>query len=227
MTLLSRLLALFPFIHAVGTVVALALGISYASHDPLRAVTWGLTGLFVLYLLPPLLFRIHNLSHPIIEGDTFLNKAAYSPWWGGHQLQLLFIAFPTLEAVVRVIPGAYSAWLRLWGSKIGRGIYWTPRVQIIDRPLISMGDYVVWGHEAATCSHMVNRKGDDVKLYVRTIRIGSNVLIGARSQLGPGAQVEDGLSLKYETRVWVDEVITKDSERNDAAKARRDQKAEK
>ena len=64
----------------------------------------------------------------------------------GHQLQVLYSAFPAL----RLVPGLYSAWLRLWGSRVGRAVYWTPQVKITDRGLLKVGDGVVFGHRVVS-----------------------------------------------------------------------------
>ena len=40
-------------------------------------------GLAVLYLLPPLLYRLHERLFPLREGLHRLVGATYVPWWGG------------------------------------------------------------------------------------------------------------------------------------------------
>src|SRR5262245_3121557 len=80
----------------------------------------------ILYLVPPLTFRLHQIIFPIRKSLSNIAERKYSPWWGAHQIQLIYIAIPQLEAALRLVPGLYSAWLRLWGSRIGRGVYWTP-----------------------------------------------------------------------------------------------------
>ena len=63
---------------------------------------------------------------PLHQRLSRLSDRTYAPWWGMHQIQVLYIAIPQLEAVLRLVPGLYSQWLRLWGSKVGRRVYWTP-----------------------------------------------------------------------------------------------------
>lgn len=204
MTLLSRILAFFPFLHGLSvTALALAAVLRASSYDFSHAALFGLISIGALYLLPPLLFRVHNLAFPLEEGFTRIDsqgsKSKYSPWWGGHQLQGLFIAFPAFESWLRLIPGAYSAWLRLWGAKVGRGVYWTPRADILDRSLIEIGDGVIFGHDVAFSSHVVIKKRESIRLYVKKISIGSHCLIGAQSKLGPGVQIADRTVLEYGT----------------------------
>ena len=116
MTLRGRIAPVFPLVHlglsAVGLVLAIQSGNGW----------WLLWSLFFLYLFPPLCQRGHQLVWPLQEGLSELSKPAYSPWWTTLQLQAVFNAAPSLEAILRLVPGVYSCWLRLWGSRIGRGV---------------------------------------------------------------------------------------------------------
>ncbi|HYR33665.1 MAG TPA: hypothetical protein VEQ87_05180 [Burkholderiales bacterium] len=159
--------------------------------------------LLALYALPLACFRIHNWLWPLVEGRSRLDTPEYSPWWGGHQFQVMYNAFPALEAALRLVPGLYSAWLRLWGSRIGRRVHWTPRVDISDRSLLEVGNDVVFGHLVACYAHVVMRRGERTVLYVRRIRIGHGVLLGFACRLGPGVRVDDGVALASRTDVFV------------------------
>ena len=195
MTLRARVFGLFPaFWLAAAAVCALAL-----IATPGIVTTLALLG--TVYLLPVACFRVHDSLWPLAEGRSRLDAAGYSPWWGSHQFQVMYSAFPALEAGLRLVPGLYSAWLRAWGSRIGRRVYWTPRVDISDRSLLDVGDDVVFGHVVACYAHLVKRRADGLVLYVRRIRIGSRVLLGAGSRLGPGVRIEDGAVLTARTDV--------------------------
>src|SRR5689334_18141899 len=112
MTVMGRLIAFYPVV-----ILSLALGLFiWFVFRPSWVQPLALA--FVIYGLPPLTLRFHNLIWPLGEGLTNLAEPKYVAWWGAHQIQLLFIALPQLEAILRLIPGCYSAWLRLWGSKI-------------------------------------------------------------------------------------------------------------
>jgi hypothetical protein len=200
MSLLGRILTLFPL-----ATLALASTLAYflASQCPITAVT---TFFLTLYLLPPIAFRIHQLFFPIKTGVSLFSDPTYNAWWGSHQIQMLFIAFPALESFLTLIPGVYSIWLRLWGAKVGRKVYWTPRVQIVDRPLIEIGDYVVFGHQSACVSHVIDERPDGSQIiYVKPVKIGSRVFIGAASVIGPGCTVSDGMRLDAQTILKVNE----------------------
>ncbi len=190
MTLRARLFALFPAAWLLLVLLAFASWISAPASVP-RALLW----LATVYLLPVACFRLHQLAWPLAEGRTRLDEASYAPWWGAYQFQLMYTAFPALEAALRLIPGIYSAWLRLWGSRIGRGVHWTPRVEISDRSLLEVGDGVIFGHRSACYAHLVQRRNGGLILYLRRIRIGRGVQIGAGSRLRPGASIAAGVVL--------------------------------
>lgn len=198
MTLLSRCLALFP---------ASVVGLSLLC---MAAMIWcpdwlgrGLAGgglLTVLYLYPVaayrLLLRFKPLGSPLREE---LTGDRYSHWWGSHQLQVIYLTLPVLERILRVIPGCYSAWLRLWGARIGQQVYWTPNVEIHDRGLLALGHGVILGHEAKLVAHVVMPHRQQLRLYAKTIEVGDGAFIGAGSVLGPGVQVDAGVQLPVRT----------------------------
>lgn len=163
--------------------------------------------ILIIYLLPPLTYRIHELFFPLRDGASKLSEPKYSPWWGAHQIQVIYIALPMLEAVLRLVPGLYSAWLRLWGSRVGRKVYWTPNIEITDRSRLDIGDRVVFGHKCKLLGHAIKPKGDAVVLYLRAIKIGNDVFIGAGSRIGPGAVIADGVYLPVLTDVYVNQAI--------------------
>jgi hypothetical protein len=161
----------------------------------------------ILYLVPPLTFRLHRIFFPIRKSLSNLSDRKYSPWWGAHQIQLVYIAIPQLEAALRLAPGLYSAWLRLWGSKIGRRVYWTPNVEITDRHLLDIGDQVVCGHKCKFLGHAIKPSGQKMALYTRSIKVGNDVFIGAGSRIGPGAVIADGTFLPVLTDVHINQVV--------------------
>lgn len=186
MTFLSRCLAFFPTL-----AMLLDLGaIAYLGLHPglVSAIALPVT----IYGFPVLIHRLHSWRYPIDEGVSYLLGDRYSPWWGSHQIQSIFIAFPALETILRLIPGAFSVWLRLWGAKVGQGVYWTPSLEIADRSLLEVGDRVMFGHQVGLYGHAIKPKHDDLMLYVKPIKIGHNVFIGAGSRLAPGVVIQDG-----------------------------------
>ena len=203
MTLRARLFGLFPALWMLAVLACVLLLVM------LPSVSGVLLLGFVVYVLPVLCFRVHDAVWPLTEGRSRIDSPGYSPWWGGHQFQVMYSAFPALEAALRLVPGLYSAWLRLWGSRVGRGVYWTPLVEITDRSLLDVGDGAVFGHRVACYGHLIKRRGDGMILYVRRIRIGAGVMLGAGSRLGPGAQLDDGVDLPLLTDVGVGRRVRK------------------
>jgi hypothetical protein len=189
MTLRARLFGWFP---ALWLATA---GVSFCSVLVCPGLVSALELFASLYLLPVAAYRLHNLVWPLHEGASRIDGPDYSPWWGGHQCQVMYSAIPVLEAILRLVPGVYSAWLRLWGSQIGRGVYWTPQVDITDRALLEIGDRVVFGHRVGCYAHAVRRRGTGLILYVRRISVGAGVLLGAGSRLAPGARINPDVQL--------------------------------
>src|SRR6266498_3087906 len=140
MTLMARLMALFPTL-LMASVVA---GVLWLCLQPGPLPLASLAA--IVYLAPVLAFRLHQAIWPMVIGDSDIGTGRYVPWWGAHQLQVIYIAVPQLEALLRLVPGLYSAWLRLWGARIGRRVYWTPLVDIGDRSLLDIGDGAIFGH---------------------------------------------------------------------------------
>ena len=201
MTLLGRIISFYStFILGLCAATVLWFGWRPAPIQPIILVV-------ILYLVPPLTFRLHRIFFPIKKSLTNLSDRKYSPWWGAHQIQLVYIAIPQLEAALRLAPGLYSAWLRLWGSKIGRRVYWTPNVEITDRHLLDIGDHVVCGHKCKFLGHAIKPSGQKMALYTRSIKVGNEVFIGAGSRIGPGAVIADGSFLPVLTDVHINQVV--------------------
>lgn len=195
MTVLGRLISLFPLVHFLGFSYFLYLTFAVSPVFIIAALFW-------IYLLPLLLNCIHNFFYPLIEESVSLQSKDYSAWWGNHQLQYLFIVVPQFEQILHLVPGLYSVWLRAWGSKIGKRVFWTPRVEILDRGLVEIGDGVVIGHLTAMSSHMVADIDGKPHLITKKIIIGERSFIGADSQFGPGAIIQPRSKVKPKTRLW-------------------------
>ncbi|MGB3298374.1 MAG: acyl transferase [Phormidesmis sp.] len=190
MTFLSRLLLFFPAL-MVG-IVGLLFILMCAANSGLEALLYLLLFVLTLYGLPLLIYRLHNRFYPIAEGVSYLQGKAYSPWWSSHQIQLIYIAFPGLETLLRLVPGVFSVWLRLWGAKIGRQVYWSPGLELADRGLLIVGDRAIIGHRVGLYAHVIKPKRNNLLLYVKPIQIGSDAFIGSASRIGPGVVIAPG-----------------------------------
>ena len=176
MTVLSQILSFFPTLVLVLTGASL---VYFASAPSILSI---LAVLLTIYGFPVLVHRLHEWVYPVREGVSYLGGKQYIPWWGSHQIQAIYIAIPALEAVLRLIPGAFSCWLRLWGAKVGRNVYWTPGLEIADCGLLEIGSRVVIGHRVGIYAHIIKPRKQDLMLYVKKVKIGSNVFVGAGSQ---------------------------------------------
>ena len=206
MTLLSRLLSFFP---------SLTIGLASASFVWLCLSNSWTTGLLrfgcllsVLYLFPLLIYWLHNRFYPVTEGVSYLRGEQYSPWWGAHQIQSIYIAFPILETVLRLIPGAFSAWLRLWGAQIGNQVYWGSMGEIADRGLVRIGDNALIGHRVGFYAHIIKPKRDNLFLYVKAIEIGENAFVGSGSYIGAGVVVTPGAYLESGSEIHPNKTVT-------------------
>ena len=205
MTWQSRLVALFPALMVVGM---LGLVVTVARAPSAAAAALALLGLLAwTYLVPPLMYRLHDRLWPLRTGGSRLVGGGYSPWWGGHQLQLVYYALPWLEALLRLVPGVYSAWLRLWGSRVGRGVYWTPAVELGDRALLDIGDGVVFGHRAVVFGHVIKPRRGNLLLVVKKVTVGAGAFVGAGVVLAPGAVVAPGAFVEAGTHVYPGEHV--------------------
>ncbi len=195
MTLTARLMYLLPPAHLACMLTA-ALGVA-ASPGLLSLM--GL--LATIYLLPLVLFRLHDLRWPLLEGRSSLLGEGYNPWWGSSQLQWTFVTFPALEAALRMVPGLFSVWLRAWGSQVGRGVIWTPQLSLMDRNLLVIGDHAVFGHHVGLSAHLVASRDGDLELVIARIHVGRGAMVGANTWLAPGATLGAGVMLGIDNRV--------------------------
>lgn len=206
MTLLSKLLSLFPSLCVGLAIISFSYGLWQRS-------LWGLPlGIFFLYGLPVLAYRLHSRVYSLKSGISYLQRHGYSPWWGSHQFQVIYVAFPALETLLRLVPGLFSAWLRLWGAQVGKQVYWTPGLEIADRGLLSIGDGVVFGHRVGLSSHIVKPRRNNLMLYLKPINIGDGSFIGAGSYIGPGATITAGSYLAARSEIYPNVTISTDQE---------------
>lgn len=208
MTPLSTILSFFPALVMLMTAASF-LGICF--YPGILSI---MALLISLYVFPLLIYRIHEYFYPLKEGISYLAGKNYSPWWGSHQIQVIYIAFPALETLLRLIPGAFSLWLRLWGAKVGKNVYWTPQLEISDRALIEIGDNVVFGNGVGIYSHIIKPKKQDLLLYVKKVKIGNNVFLGAWNHIAPGVTILDGTYVPVFTHVYPNKKFSQESKVN-------------
>ncbi len=197
MTFLARIVPFFPvFLY----ILLLGEFVFTINVDPLLGITLIL---FTLYLLPILIFRIHNIFYPIKSEVIDLNIGKYIPWWGSYYFQRIYFDIPVLESILKSFPGLYSFWLRLWGSKIGKNIHWTPKGTITDRFLLEIGNNVVFGYETILTPHFITPINGIQSLLLEKIKIGSDSFIGGYSVIAPGCVIPEKSFLPFESRLKI------------------------
>lgn len=164
---------------------------------------------FCIYILPVVLWRLFQWRYPLTEGQSYIgrNEMGAHPWLIAYQLQSLFISFSMFERILILIPGAFSAWLRLWGSSIGKKVTWTPRVDIIDRTSLEIKNFSFFGDKVYISAHIIMRKNNRLLLLHKKIKIGEKCLIGFASQLGPGANIADNEMLPASSRAYMNKIV--------------------
>jgi hypothetical protein len=173
----------YPLLHAI--LIGVTLGIAWV---PWR---WRLlAGLAVLYLLPPLAARVIRAVRPLREGRIPAGTRPFFSWWILFNLQVIFCRLPALEELLRLMPGLYTLWLRLWGARIGRLTYWAAGLRILDRSFICIGDDVIFGAGVRLNPHvMVRNDRGGLELILATVNIGDRVVVGGYSLLTAGTVI--------------------------------------
>lgn len=174
----------WPCLHVAAT-LALAF---FLPCGPLARLGAAIASLLVV---PPLLARLVLLRAPLPEGENAVPGGAFFRWWATWQLQMVFNRLPWIEELLRLLPGVYSAWLRLWGARIGRLTLWSPGVRVFDRPLLRLGDDVVLGLDVRLAGHFGGL--DDAGRAILTL---GPVVVGDRCTVGAGAWLAPGLHLE-------------------------------
>lgn len=194
-----------PFLHAGSTAAS---GLWAWWSDVSWA--WGVPMVW-LYVVPALGARVLVHGGEALDGSYGISDSGFRRWWLACQLQVVFNRFPALEELLRMVPMLYSAWLRLWGAKIGKNVYWSPGVRVYDRPLLELGDRVVVGVSSRWMGHYLTRlrdpeagdggnrgeegeAGSDAEagplaLFVGRNRVDADAIIGGFSMVPPSAQV--------------------------------------
>ena len=151
----------------------------------------------VLYLLPPLLARCILVSHRFRETRIPVGSRSFFVWWYLLNLQMVFCRLPLFEALMQMIPGAYSQWLRLWGARIGAFTYWGAGLRILDRTFLKIGNGVVFGAGVRINPHVITEDEDGrLQLLLAPVEFGHGSMIGGYSLLTAGTRIEDGESAK-------------------------------
>lgn len=202
MTSTDRIFSYFPLLMTLAALAALGVFAAWTNG-------WSaLLVLLVVYALPPLLLRIVLRWAPLTFGVTNVDGRKFSPWMAAHHIQAFYDALPYLESLLRVIPGFYSLWLRMWGSRVGYGVEWPVRMDVLDRNLMEIGNRVMFARDVELCAHVRQKlEGGGSRVLVRPVRVGGYAFIGAGARIGPGASVPHNANVPAMAVVDVNEAF--------------------
>jgi hypothetical protein len=202
MTGWDRLFSYFPLIMTAAALTALGIFAQWPSVFSAALL------LFIVYVLPPIVLRVMFRWAPLQQGIACIDGRKFCPWLASHHIQAFYDALPYLESLLRVIPGFYSMWLRMWGSRIGYGVEWPVRMDVLDRNLMDIGNRVVFSREVELAAHVRQKMdGGGSRVLVRTVRIGGYAFLGANVRVGPGASVPHNANVPAMTVVGVNETF--------------------
>ena len=184
---LEKVFYLYPIVHL------LLLGI---------AIIWFIKSLsilsfaclaFISYLMSPLIWRLIQRRYPLTYGFEKIGKKSQSGslWMVSYQLQHLYNSYAVFEKVLKTFPEAYSAWLRLWGAKVGEKNNWTSGCEVVDRPYLSIGDRCLVGNKAYLSAHVIKKSNGNYILYTKPLELGSDIVLSFFVTIGPGIKIED------------------------------------
>ena len=77
----------------------------------------------------------------------------------------------------------------MWGSRVGYGVEWPVRMDVLDRSLMDIGNRVVFSREVELAAHVRKKTdGGGSRVLVRHVRIGSYAFIGAGARHWAGRE---------------------------------------
>lgn len=165
----------------------------------------------VCYFQSPIIWRYMMDKFGKPQGAYYFGKNSKhgSNWFVSYQLQQMYTSFPFFERVLKLIPGFYSAWLRLWGAQIGSKVNWTAGCEIVDRPHVTIGDKCLIGNQTYISAHIIKKKNDKYLLFIKDVFVGNNVVCAFQCTLAPGAKVHDEAFIEAGAAVYPNQVVEK------------------
>ena len=198
---MQALIALFPSALIVLNVWSIAA--FWSSPGPVSA----LAAFSTLYLAAPIAQRLFETVRPLNETVEAVDEGRLTAWRAARQFQAYYDALPFLEALLRLVPGAYSLWLRLWGAQIGYGVQWPAQMEIHDRSLLEVGNRVTLEPGCVISASAVRRNETGRWVLVKRVRLGDRAVIGQGAQLDAGARVPRGMNVPAGLRLRVNETL--------------------
>ena len=196
----------YPSIHFI-----LVFSFAFMSLTAQNKSTWMIGLVFVAYFLSPLIWRGFLIRFGLPEGYATIGKKAEKGnlWLVSYQLQQLYNSFHFFETALKIFPGLYSCWLRLWGAKIGEKVNWTPGSKIVDRSHIEIGDKCLIGNLSYLSSHALKKKGNTYFLYLKKIKIQAQSVVSYHTTVSPGVIMKEGSFLAAGGVLYPNKVLEK------------------
>jgi acetyltransferase-like isoleucine patch superfamily enzyme len=170
------------------SIVALALPLALLRRCETRAAFW-----LALVSAPAVAFGgflltliILRLFLPRLKGGVArfgANRPSIS--WYGHLALGRAVKVCGLWPLLRYAPALCRLYLRSMGAAVGRGVRFDAGVELVDLPLVTIGDNVHFHARACVVAHNAV-KG---RLIVSPVVIGRGAEIGAGCQIGLGARI--------------------------------------
>ena len=185
----------YPLIKLAAPVTVLICGGAVFTGFWSHSLRWLICGFLTPYLFPLSLYRLLEWLSPQREGATRIRRGQYHPWVAAFRVQIFYAVFPVFEDALKIFPGSYSFWLRLWGSSIGKRVFISPGCEVFDRGMLVISDDVTIGYGVTFSAHLMRDRGIRRLLYLKKIRIGAGAFVGAQCILGPGSVLSEGAAL--------------------------------
>ena len=181
----TLLMNFIPLLHVVACAACWLLPVSMVC----RLFLFG----FTLYLLPALVVRAVMAIGGRPQGLLHQDSGGFKRWWFAFQCQTVFNRLPWLEELLRLVPGLYALWIRMWGGRVSPRCYIAPGATLLDRWAVEVQTGAVLGYGCLLVAHLGTRGVDGRgMLLVAAPCVQQDAIVGGLAKLGPGATLLAG-----------------------------------
>ncbi len=165
-----------------------------------------------IILIIPIFFIAYGIFLGILTGMFLLSRKAMpflkDGYYSADEYMLLYEYFEIYYVLLPYFAWFFTVFLdtkprhQLFGAKIGEGtIVGNGRLFNPERTII--GDNCMFGYDAILSGHVY----ECGSLYLKTVKLGNNVTVGANAVILPGADIGDNVIVGANTVVPKDKVI--------------------
>jgi acetyltransferase-like isoleucine patch superfamily enzyme len=165
--------------------------------------------IFATYFQSPMIWRIlvNKYGEPPEKEPFGKRHESGNLWFISYNLSQLYNHLKFLERVLKLFPEGYSSWLRLWGAKVGKKINWTAESHIVDRPFITIGNRVLFGHQAQASSHIIRKEEGKYIIYLKGPIIEDDCVLGFQCFVSPGSHIKKKAYLDAGAVAYPEQII--------------------